>query len=65
MNNERKIDKLIILTAEFDRLIFLFTPECKFPEERRDSLVDRIFNGMYLEKRREKRKSLQAGWYEA
>ena len=52
MNNERKIDKLIILKAEFDRLIFLFTPECKFPEERRDSFVDRIFNGMYLEKRR-------------
>ena len=65
MNNERKIDKLIILKAEFDRSIFLFTPECKFPGERRDSLVDRIFNGMYLKKRREKRKGLQVGWYEA
>ena len=39
-------------------LIFLFTPECPFPGKRRDSLVDRIFYGIYLEKQREKRKFL-------
>ena len=59
--NDDKIGKLIILKAQFDRLIFNFAPECKLPEKRLDSLVDRIFNGMYLEKRREKRKSFQDG----
>ena len=37
-------------------LIFLFTRERQLPEKRRDSLVDRIINGIYLEKQQEKRK---------
>ena len=37
-------------------LIFLFTPECRFPGKRRDLLVDRIVSGIYLEKQRKKRK---------
>ena len=39
---------------------FFLSPECRLPRQRRDSLVDRIFNGIYLGKRRENRE--QQGW---
>ena len=54
---------LIILKAKFgsihfttDCLISLFIPKSPFPGKRRDLLVDRIFNGIYLGKQREKSK---------
>ena len=37
-----------------DCLIFVFTPECQLPGKRRDSLVDRIFNCIYLDKQQGK-----------
>ena len=48
---------MIILRSQFvsihlttDCLIFSFTPECRLPEKRRDSLLDRIFNDIFREK---------------
>ena len=39
---------------------FFLSPECRLLGKRRDSLVDRIFNGIYLGKRRANRE--QQGW---
>ena len=47
---------MVILRLQFgsihlttDCLLFSFTPECRLPEKRRFSLMDRIFNYIFRE----------------
>ena len=61
MNNEKKAkDKMgkielfyihsVSIHLWTDCVIFSFTPECRLPEKRLDSLVDRIFSDIFREK---------------